>query len=742
MLPKHAIYPSPKIAVYISLLVGAKFLRAVGLFLAYDILKLVPVVLFLFIIKAGAALPLVFLQKPFSSGKRISKNQWFRIFRHAFFGALLSMFWMFGLSLCGPLRTILLYEHSDLVVIAWATAVFSGAGPSKMRGALCFIVAVISLLLFDHDEMLDHLGDHDSSHKHYNFLTHIFYHIIGMVGWSDHKGGVVLLFLTLCLQVGYNSAAKKLSVDIGGAKRLHTLSTLVQSLMLGPWALIVSTTAEMQVSSWLYLLFPIMLIVFFVFIVDYYIEAVSVNHLQPPKTAEFGAYAISISAFILAMVWNHPLTAQITTINKLKEIITEDHVLSYGVIFSLGSFMLATKVLLSPGSNSGNRGKFIGYSPAGIPLYSFTGDMLHKTSQSILLMMKNGLRQILEESDSRRIFYFLCINLMFTFVELIYGVWTNSLGLISDGFHMLFDCSALVMGLYAAVMTRWKATRIFSYGFDRVEVLSGFINGLFLVVIATFVFTESLHRLLEPPEIDTNRLLAVSVLGLMVNLIGILAFRGAHGHSHGGGHGHSHGGHAHGGHAHGHSHGGHSEEHIGHNTNMEGVFLHVLADTLGSVGVIISTLLIDNFGWNIADPICSIFIASMILLSVLPLLKETAQILLLRTPAEMEDNIITALEKVMSIEGVIGYKQPHFWFHTSSKIMGSLHLQIAHTVVEQKLISQVSYIFKEAGIHTMTFQIEKEAYYQHLSGLGAICDSGYQDFRALSFHDKSFVTAI
>ena len=77
---------------------------------------------------------------------------------------------------------------------------------------------------------------------------------------------------------------------------------------------------------------------------------------------------------------------------------------------------------------------------------------------------RNGLRQILEESDSRRIFYFLCVNLAFTFVELIYGAMTNSLGLISDGFHMLFDCSALVMGLYAAVMSRWKATRIFSYG--------------------------------------------------------------------------------------------------------------------------------------------------------------------------------------------------------------------------------------------------------------------------------------
>ena len=58
----------------------------------------------------------------------------------------------------------------------------------------------------------------------------------------------------------------------------------------------------------------------------------------------------------------------------------------------------------------------------------------------------------------------IAFSQMFTFVELLYGVWTNSLGLISDGFHMLFDCSALVMGLYASVMARWKATRIFSYG--------------------------------------------------------------------------------------------------------------------------------------------------------------------------------------------------------------------------------------------------------------------------------------
>ncbi|KAL4227543.1 hypothetical protein ACF0H5_012986 [Mactra antiquata] len=741
ILPKHAIYrgPSSAAAVYIGLLVIAKFLRAVGLFVAYDLLKLIPVVVFLFVIKAGATIPLVLLQKPFSSGKPVSKNQWFRICRHAFIGCILGVLWMFGLSLCGPLRTILLYEHSDIVVITWGSTLFTGSvtSPAKMRGAVCFLVAVVTLLLFDHDEKLDHLSDHESDHRHQNILAYLFYHVINFVGWSDHKGGVVLLFLTLGLQVGYNSAAKKLSVDVGGAKRLHALSNMVQALLLGPWAFIVSSTSDSQVTSWFALLLPLTLIILFVFIIDYYIEAVAVNHLQATKTAEYGAYAMFGGALLLALTWNHPLTARITSMNKLQDIITEDHVLSWGVVFSLGAFILATKILLGPSKSS--KGSFIGYSMDGMPVYSFTGEALHKTSQSVAIHLKNALRQVLDDNDSRKIFYFLCINLGFTFVEMIYGVWTNSLGLISDGFHMLFDCSALVMGLYAAVMTRWKATRIFSYGYDRVEVLSGFVNGLFLVVIAIFVFSESLHRLAEPPEIDTNRLLIVSVLGLLVNMIGIFAFHGSHGHSHGGGHGHSHGG------GHGHSHGGHGHSHSNHkshNTNMEGVFLHVLADTLGSVGVIISSLLIENFGWNIADPICSLFIATMILLSVLPLLKETSHILLLRCPSDMERDLSEALNRVLNLEGIISYRDPHFWYHTSSKVFGTLHVNISHDCTEQKIITQVGAIFKEAGLHSVTIQTEKDEYFQHLSGLGANYDQNYINFQSPNFTTSHFIKAI
>lgn len=88
------------------------------------------------------------------------------------------------------------------------------------------------------------------------------------------------------------------------------------------------------------MIFPVSLVVFSLLVVDFYVEAVASNHLQPQKTAKYGAYAIVTSALFLGLSWNHPLMTQITTMNKLQEIITEDHVLSGGVIFSVGAFML------------------------------------------------------------------------------------------------------------------------------------------------------------------------------------------------------------------------------------------------------------------------------------------------------------------------------------------------------------------------------------------------------------------
>lgn len=148
---------------------------------------------------------------------------------------------------------------------------------------------------------------------------------------------------------------------------------------------------------------------------------------------------------------------------------------------------------------------------------------------------------------------------------------------------MLFDCLALIVGLYAALISRWKPTRVFTYGYSRVEVLSGFVNGVFLVVVSFAVFYEAIGRLVEPPEIKTDRLLIVSVAGFAVNMIGIFSFSHVHAHAHGGGGGscamsqpvstkehHDDHGHSHGDssgehdHQHGHSHA------LTNNANMKG----------------------------------------------------------------------------------------------------------------------------------------------------------------------------
>jgi zinc transporter 5/7 len=179
------------------------------------------------------------------------------------------------------------------------------------------------------------------------------------------------------------------------------------------------------------------------------------------------------------------------------------------------------------------------------------------------------------------------------FVELIYGYISNSLGLITDSFHMLFDCTALFIGLCASYIAKMEVDKYYTYGYGRVETLSGLFNGIFLVFIAFNVFCEGIERIYEPQRIETEGLLTVSTLGFIVNLIGLFFFHDHHEHHHG--HDHSH-----------------------ENENMYGVFLHVLADTLGSLGVICSSILVKYYEIYIADPICSFIISLMILASSIP----------------------------------------------------------------------------------------------------------------------------
>ncbi|KAG5645716.1 hypothetical protein DXG03_005411 [Asterophora parasitica] len=340
-------------------------------------------------------------------------------------------------------------------------------------------------------------------------------------------------------------------------------------------------------------------------------------------------------------------------------------------------------------------------------------------------LLKSYLKTILSNPESRKIFYFLCLNMCYMLVQMLYGVWTNSLGLISDAIHMAFDCMAIGVGLFASVMATWEPNERFTYGYGRIETLSGFANGIFLILISIFIIFEAIQRLLDPPEMNTSQLLLVSSLGLGVNLFGMFAMD-SHSHSHTNAEPSSRSGnstrdpsppkrtfkgpaiqihavaaraigedsvlsplsagltpsykfvhdeHLSTHHSTGHSH-SHSSGHDGRSDNMRGVFLHVMADTLGSVGVIISTLLIQFYGWTGFDPIASLFIAVLIAASVVPLVLDTGKILALDL-SDRDATIQQALSELQSIQGLASYTHPRFWPKDSSTVIGSIHIQLA-----------------------------------------------------------------
>eukprot|EP01083_Nonionella_stella_P136365 414929_1 len=330
------------------------------------------------------------------------------------------------------------------------------------------------------------------------------------------------------------------------------------------------------------------------------------------------------------------------------------------------------------------------------------------------------LKHLREDRNSRRIMMFLSINFTFMFVEFLYGFLTNSLGLISDACHMLFDCIALAIGLYSSYIANFKVDRYHTYGYGRIKVLSGFINAVFLVFIGFSVFVESFERLMNPPTIDSHSLLFVSVLGFLVNLVGISFFHQEHAGSHGSGHGHSHGGH------------GHS-----HDPNIQGIFLHILADTLGSVGVIVSSLLIHFFGWVMADAFCSMFIAALILVTVKPLLSESLTILLQQTPPSHSQAIRNELDSVVAMKGILGYREAHFWEFVPGRIIGTLHLQVSEDADQQAILKVVSARFAQhLGTTNLTVQLEKETFLQNMD------PSVRMQFRMHSGHSAPLATGM
>ena len=138
------------------------------------------------------------------------------------------------------------------------------------------------------------------------------------------------------------------------------------------------------------------------------------------------------------------------------------------------------------------------------------------------------------------------------------------------------------------------------------------------------------------------------------------------------------------------------------------MFLHVLADTLGSVGVIFSSLLIRYFGWTWADPVCSMFIAVLITASTWPLLRDAGEILLLRAPRSLDFQLPSALLELTNIEGVVGYSQAKFWQISHGKNTGCIRILTRPDCYDQEVKKRVLNHFYKVGLTDVLVQIDKE----------------------------------
>lgn len=276
-------------------------------------------------------------------------------------------------------------------------------------------------------------------------------------------------------------------------------------------------------------------------------------------------------------------------------------------------------------------------------------------------------------SETHRLTLVLAVTAIYFFAELLGGILTNSLALLSDAGHMFSDIAALGLTLFAFKMARRPATAKRTYGYHRLEILAALINGLTLWLIVGVIFNEAYRRFLNPPQVHSLGMLLISSIGLMVNIVsGMLLYA--------------------------------TDRTC---LNMRGAYLHVLGDALGSVGAVAAGLIMLLTGWYLADPLVSVFIGVLILYTSWGLIKESVDILMQSVPRVIDvEEVHKALEQV---RGVIKIHDLHVWSVTSGVFTLSAHAVIRPDGNPHLILDRIEDKLKSRfAIEHTTIQLEIE----------------------------------
>ena len=277
-----------------------------------------------------------------------------------------------------------------------------------------------------------------------------------------------------------------------------------------------------------------------------------------------------------------------------------------------------------------------------------------------------------QQDHSKRLWWALGLTSTFLIIEVIGGLLTQSLALLSDAAHMFTDTAALAIALAAIQIAKRPADRKRTFGYHRFEILAAAFNALLLFVVAFYILYEAWQRISQPAEIQSAGMLGIAVVGLGINLVAMYLLVGGQKDS----------------------------------LNVKGAYLEVLSDAVGSVGVIIGALVIMFTGWLWVDSIIAVAIGFWILPRTWVLLRDSLNILLEGVPANVDLDKITA--DLKQLDGVDDVHDLHVWALTSCKSSLTAHLVIPTHDTQQVLHEARELLAHDHQLHHVTIQCERE----------------------------------
>jgi cobalt-zinc-cadmium efflux system protein len=264
------------------------------------------------------------------------------------------------------------------------------------------------------------------------------------------------------------------------------------------------------------------------------------------------------------------------------------------------------------------------------------------------------------------------ISLAIFVMELIGGFLSGSLALLSDAGHVFADAISLGLSWYALNLSHRRTNGQATFGYHRVGIMVALINGTMLVVMAVLIFREAYERFLAPSQIQTTELLAIASIGLLANLVMARLLHDGHRHS----------------------------------LNVKRAWLHVLSDSLASLGVIISGVIILFTGWRYADPVASVLIGVLILIGGWRVIREAGAVFLELAPRHLDSDEV--LREMRDVPGVLDVHDFHLWMITPQIAALAAHVQVEDQPLSahEGIFIELQRRLQKMGIGHTTLQLE------------------------------------